>query len=84
MGVALPQLGEGKFQDQDDRQDGGVQDQGKLPVDAEQQDGQHYVGEDVADQIGNAVNEEASDTLGIVVDAVDQLTRGVGVEIGER
>ena len=83
VGVALPQLGQGEFQDQHHGDDGGVEDEGQLPVDAEEQDRQHDVGDHVADEVGHAVNEEAADALGVVVDAVDELTRGVAVKIGE-
>ena len=48
----------------------------------EEQDRQHNVGDHVADEVGHAVNEEAADALGIVIDAVHELTRGIGVKVG--
>ena len=83
VGVALPELGQGEFQDQHHGDDGGVEDEGQLPVHAEQENGQHDVGQDVADEVGHAVDEEAADALGVVIDAVDELTRRIGVEVGE-
>ena len=83
MGVALPELGQGEFQDQHHGNDGSIQNEGQLPVDAEEQNRQYDVGQDVADEVGHAVDEEAADAFGIIIDAVDQLTRGVAVEIGE-
>ena len=84
VGVGLPQLGQGEFQDQHHGEDGGVENEGQLPVHGEEQDGQHHVGQHAGDEVGHTVDEEAADALGVVVDAVDELTRGVAVEVGER
>ena len=70
-GVCADQLGNGEFDHEHDGDDRREQHQRQLPVDGEQHHRQYHVGQCAGDEVGHAVNEEAADTLGVVVDAVD-------------
>ena len=63
---------------------GNEQEQCQLPADTEQHDRQRNVGQHVHDKVGNAINEEAADTLCVIVDAVDKPSGRVLIEVGKR
>ena len=83
-GVCADQLGNGELDHQHDRDNGNKQEQCQLPADTEQHDRQRNVGQHVHDKVGNAINEEAADTLGVIVDAVDKPSGWVLIEVGKR